>query len=100
MKDLLSSGLYRFWEKWDLIKFPREDKGISLAVTNRVPGTELNPQNDEDHDDGDELTTFKPLSFRDSDIYLIFYAFLLLLLGSCLALFIELLSDLFEIVEY
>ena len=54
----------------------------------------------QDHDDGDEVTTFKPLSFTDSDIYLIFYAFLLLLLGSVIALFIELLSDLFEIVEY
>ena len=93
MKNLLSSGIYWLWEEWDSIKFPKEDRGILGVGPNS--GKSSQPHDD----DKDEMETFKPSSFKDTDIYLIFYVFLLLLVCSGLVLLTEDFVDRFKFVE-
>jgi len=73
LKILVSSGIFWWWEKWEQIKFHR-DRQIWRNSTEFID---------------ESLAEFKPLSFQDSDVHLVFLIWLLFLILPVFAFLLE-----------
>ena len=73
LKILWSSGIFWWWEKWKQINF-HKDRQIWRNSTEFID---------------ESLAEFKPLSFQDSDVHLVFLIWLLFLILPATAFFLE-----------